>query len=197
MCCIHGCIHIKYDIHILIFYSSSFHQSLNTQLSVVERDLWVHKKVWKFIKRKTVPCGWVGRPPGTADRDECLPGQHSSPQCSGSVPLTTAMRLLCVKSIKRPGVTRYHSRSGEKSHLLCLFFLNLLLKKKYLFDPLLWVRHLCLRVYYRCSHIHYLKQLRELSYDIDIDRANHYYYHSHHNPKYWGSEGSKCLLDIT
>lgn len=60
------------------FYSNSFLQSLNTQLSDVERDLWVHKKVRKFIKRKTVPCGWVGKPPGTADWDECLPGQHSS-----------------------------------------------------------------------------------------------------------------------
>lgn len=73
--------------------------------------------------------------------------------------------LLCVKSVKRPGVSRYHSRFREKSHLLCLFFLNLWLKK-ILIEPLLWARHPCLRVYYRCFRIHYLKWFRELFYDI-------------------------------
>ena len=96
----------------LDFYSSSCHQSLNTQLLVVEGDLWVHKKVWKntwcdehwvlYTTDKLLNtvsglmmyiCSliefkwkekiheeslWVGRPPGAADWDECLPRQHSS-----------------------------------------------------------------------------------------------------------------------
>ena len=87
--------------------------------------------------------------------------------CYFYVKLRLTFKSYCVLNLLRDLVwIDTNSRFGEKSQLLWLFFLNLLLKK-ILIEPLLWARYLWLRACYKCFNTNYLKPFRKLSYDRD------------------------------
>lgn len=114
MCKYHVCACAQ--INTSAFYPSSFHLSLSTQLLTVQRHLEVYRKLLSFTERKAVPCGWTGRPPGTA----FLGGTALTPHTTQVV---SHYLLLCPQLWPLPGLLFLPGR-GEDKAMTTIKFIN-------------------------------------------------------------------------